>query len=243
MVLLPAGSLEQHGTEAPLGCDGIIAERICSLAGNFTGCAVLPALYYGFSESHRAFPGTFSISEGTYTSMLQEIITESERNGFRKIIILSGHGGNRNSADKAIGNTKSSSWAEYLGYWQLDGVTAEEERLFGPTGHHITTSEVSMVWHILKRPIPRVFTGRYPSAQKGMSSMSPEQWRLEFPDGGVGGDMSKVSLEKGRILLEFIVDALVRKIRNLESESEGETWKSSQSRSFQHIQRENKPFS
>jgi len=218
VVLLPVGSLEQHGTEAPLGCDGIIAERICSLAGARTGCAVLPSLYYGNSDCHRAFPGTFSLSGETYTSLLQEIISESERNGFRRIIILSGHGGNRKSAEKAIENTKSSVRAEYLGYWQLNGVTAEEERLFGPAGHHITTSEVSMVWQILQRPVPGVFTGKYPSVRNSMSSMSPEQWRLAFPDGGVGGDMSKVSLEKGGILLEFIVDALAGKIRNLESE-------------------------
>ena len=213
-ILLPVGSLEQHGTEAPLGCDGIIAEQICLLAGNLTGCAVLPCLYYGRSDPHRAFPGTFSLSEKTYSSLLAEIIEESQRNGFRKIIILSGHGGNRSPAETAIQSTGSSSYAEYLGYWQLSGTTDEEERLFGPTGHHITTSEVSMVWHILNRNVPGVFSGKYPSAPDNLASMSPDQFKMHFPRGGVGGDMSKVSVDKGAILLGFIANALVKRIKN-----------------------------
>lgn len=218
VVLLPVGSLEQHGTEAPLGCDGMIAEAVCHYAGEATGCAVLPTIFYGYSECHKAFPGTFSLSEETYSSLIQELITESRRNGFNRIIILSGHGGNRRSAEEAIRRTKSSSQAQYLGYWQLEGFAALEESLFGPTGHHITTSEVSMIWNILEKPVPGKFRGRYPSALDNMESMTSEQWRAYFPDGGVGGDMSRVSLEKGEILLEFTVDALTGMIMNYESQ-------------------------
>lgn len=213
VVLLPVGSLEQHGTEAPLGCDGIIAEKICIEAGKVTGCPVLPCLYYGNSHCHTAFPGTFSLSQDTYASLLKEIITESERNGFENIIILSGHGGNRAAAESAIRQAGGSISAEYTGYWDLPGVSSEEERLFGKTGYHITTSEVSMVWHILNRPAPGGFRGKYPPELKGMQFMSPEEWRKHFPDGGVGGEMSKVSVDKGKYLLEFTVNALAEKIK------------------------------
>lgn len=213
-VLLPVGSLEQHGTEAPLGCDGIIADKVCEMAGDISGCAVLPCLYYGCSDSHRAFPGTFSLSAKTHSFLIAELIAESIRNGFERIIILSGHGGNRASSETAIQEFGRSIQAEYLGFWQLAGVSAEEERLFGPTGYHITTSEVSMVWHILKKSVPGVFKGRYPSAAGDMSSLSPEKWKELFPDGGVGGDMSRVSVEKGGILLEFIAKALADRLMN-----------------------------
>jgi creatinine amidohydrolase len=213
LVLLPIGSLEQHGSEAPLGCDSIIAEHICRKAGNETGCSVLPCMFYGNSLSHTAFPGTFTLSEAAFSTVIGEIISEAERNGYGRMIILSGHGGNRKAAEKAVIGSPGGISAEYLGYWELPGVSAEEERLFGKTGHHVTTSEVSMVWNILNRPVPGVFKGRYPAAPADMAGMSPGKWRAAFPGGGVGGDMSRVSVEKGGDLLEFIIGSLARKIQ------------------------------
>jgi len=211
-VLLPVGSLEQHGTEAPLGCDGIIAEALCRSAGEKTGCAVLPGLYYGNSLCHTGFPGTFSLSVNTYRGILSEIIREAGRNGYQHILILSGHGGNRKAALEAVKNAPSNISAEYLGFWELAGFTAEEERLFGKTGHHVTTSEVSIVWHLLGSDAPGNFQGKYPDSSEGIWKLSPEEWRLKFPDGGVGGNMALVSVQKGRKLFKFSADALAEKV-------------------------------
>lgn len=215
VILLPAGSLEQHGTEAPLGCDGIIAESLCRKAGKTTGCFVLPSLFYGNSHCHTGFPGTFSLSFETYRNLLVEIIDEAARNDFKQILIVSGHGGNRKAAIEAVASSGTGIKAGYLGYWELPGFTSEEERLFGKTGHHITTSEVSMVWHLLSRPVPGKFPGKYPSATAGMAELSPVDWRKMYPDGGVGGDMSSVSVKKGKQLFDFTADALSVKINEL----------------------------
>ncbi|MCK5133637.1 MAG: creatininase family protein [Candidatus Sabulitectum sp.] len=213
IVLLPAGSLEQHGSEAPLGCDGIIAEALCLRAGSLTSTAVLPTLYYGYSLCHTSFPGTFSLSEETYSKLLCEIISEAARNKFRQILILSGHGGNRKGAEKAISEAKGTISSRYMGYSQLPGVAEKEELLFGNSGYHITTSEVSMVWHLLSGSIPGVFTGSYPPAVKNISDLSPEQWRNAYPNGGVGANLSAVSVKKGKILFEFIADSLAETIQ------------------------------
>jgi creatinine amidohydrolase/Fe(II)-dependent formamide hydrolase-like protein len=210
LIILPAGSLEQHGTEAPLGCDGIIAEALCRKAGALSSTPVLPTLYYGYSYSHSCFPGTFSLSANTYSMLLCNIIDEAERNRFRQMLILSGHGGNRKAAEKAITCRSRSISVSYLGYWQLPGVLEEENRLFRKAGYHITSSEVSMVWYILSRTIPGRFSGTYPPAVTDMSTVSPEQWHTIYPDGGVGADLSDASVKRGRILFEFIVDSLVK---------------------------------
>lgn len=215
VVLLPVGSLEQHGTEAPLGCDGIIAEALCKRAAQLSSVFVLPVLYYGSSLCHTAFPGTFSLSENTYSSLLAEIISEAGRNGFNRILILSGHGGNRKAAGNAISVNKRSIKATYSGYWELPGATEEEERLFGKTGYHITTSEVSMVWHILGGSIPGKFTGKYPPAVENLAELSPHQWKSNYPGGGVGGDMSVVSVSKGKVLFEFIADSLSKIVQSM----------------------------
>ena len=214
-ILLPLGSLEQHGTEAPLGCDGIIAEALCQKAGRLTSTPVLPALYYGYSLCHTSFPGTFSLSEETYSILLTEIINEAERNKFQKILILSGHGGNRRGADKAILKAKNTIISCYMGYWQLPGVAKKEEQLFGNSGYHITASEVSMVWYLLSGKIPGVFNLSYPPAVDNISNLTPDQWRSAYPDGGAGGDLSDASVEKGKVMFEFIADSLAETIEGL----------------------------
>jgi len=215
LIVLPVGSLEQHGTEAPLGCDGLVTEALCRKAGGITSTPVLPALYYGCSLPHTSFPGTFSISLETYSKLLGEIISEADRNGFGNILIVSGHGGNRLAAEKAIAEAGRKITGSYMGYWQFPGVQEEENRLFRKTGYHITTSEVSMIWHILSKPIPREFSGCYPPAQQKMTAVSPGQWKHLYPDGGVGADLSDASVEKGRILFQFITDSMVKSIQKI----------------------------
>jgi len=212
LIILPVGSLEQHGTEAPLGCDGLIAEALCRRAGELTSTPVLPTFYYGCSYSHTFFPGTFSISIETYSKLLGEIISEAERNGFKNILIVSGHGGNRHAAEKAIAETAGTISCRYMGYWELPGVQKEENRLFKKAGYHITSSEVSMVWHLLSGSIPGEFSGCYPSAQQNMKTVSPEQWKHLYPDGGVGADLSDASVAKGQTLFQFAIDSLVNYI-------------------------------
>lgn len=216
VVLLPVGSLEQHGTEAPLGCDGIIAEALCKKAGLLSSTFVLPALFYGYSHCHTSFPGTFSLSKELYSKLISEIITEAERNQFKQILIISGHGGNRDSAETAISQQSGSIKSIYMGYWQLPGVKQKENELFRNTGFHITTSEVSMVWHILSGKIPGSFNATYPPAGKNMASLSPEQWRVAFPDGGVSADLSDASIEKGKIFFDFIADSLASFLKGME---------------------------
>jgi len=212
LVILPVGSLEQHGTEAPLGCDGLVADALCRKAGELTSTPVLPALYYGCSYSHTSFPGTFSISIETYSKLLGEIISEAERNGFKNILIVSGHGGNRQAAEKAIAETAGTISSRYMGYWELPGVQKEENRLFKKAGYHITASEVSMVWYLLSRSIPGKFSGCYPPAQQKMTAVSPEQWKNLYPDGGVGANLSDASVLKGQALFQFATASMVNYI-------------------------------
>lgn len=205
-VLLPSGSLEQHGTEAPLGCDAIIARRLCIEAGSSMGVAVLPPVPYGDSLCHQGFPGTFSISTETLTALYTEILLSASRNGFRRCLIISGHGGNRRAGERACSLGYPNLKPGYMGYWDLPGASRLEKRLFPRSGHHVTSAEVSMVWHLLGEPSPGVFTGVYPPLIPGMND--PDNFRRAYPDGGVGGDMSQVSVEKGAELFRFLVESL-----------------------------------
>jgi len=94
-VLVPAGSFEQHADAAPLACDTIIPAKLCAAAGMKTGTAVTPAITFGMSESHMGFPGTVSLRPATLSALARDISVSLYTHGFRKIIFLSGHGGNR----------------------------------------------------------------------------------------------------------------------------------------------------
>lgn len=94
MVILPVGSLEQHGKHLPLDADIVQATEICLRIGQRTGVLVAPVVLAGISEHHMGFPGTLTLSPATFEAVLYETAQSLIAHGFRRIIFYSGHGGN-----------------------------------------------------------------------------------------------------------------------------------------------------
>jgi creatinine amidohydrolase len=104
VVVLPLGSLEQHGHHLPLLTDSMIGTEISRRAeAELRGEALfLPQLWVGASDHHRAFPGTVSISNSVYVDMLVDMLDSLIAAGFRKIFLLNSHGGNITPGRMAI---------------------------------------------------------------------------------------------------------------------------------------------
>ena len=94
IAILPIGSIEIHGPHMPVGTDSIAVYNIAKLAAEKEESVVLPPLYYAYVPENRHFPGTISLTARTLLSLLEEICDEVSRNGFKKILIVNGHGGN-----------------------------------------------------------------------------------------------------------------------------------------------------
>ncbi|MBS7609428.1 creatininase family protein [Candidatus Bathyarchaeota archaeon] len=94
-VVLPLGSIEIHGPHLPLGTDTMIIYEVALKASELEEAIVLPPLAYCYAPENKHFPGTISISAETLLRLIEEICSEVSRNGFKKLIILNGHGGNR----------------------------------------------------------------------------------------------------------------------------------------------------
>jgi creatinine amidohydrolase len=92
-IVLPTGSTEQHGYLS-LGTDAILAERVSVEAAEPLGVPVLPALPFGMAPYWMAFPGSVSLRLSTYTEVLRDLLDGLEAQGFRRIAIVNGHGGN-----------------------------------------------------------------------------------------------------------------------------------------------------
>ena len=92
-VIIPVGSLEQHGAHLPITTDSDIVTEIASRLAKKCGFIVFPAVSYGVSFEHKPFINT-SISPKTYADFLSDVIYSQVYNGIWSIIILNGHHGN-----------------------------------------------------------------------------------------------------------------------------------------------------
>jgi creatinine amidohydrolase len=92
-IVLPTGSTEQHGFLS-LGTDAILAERVAVEAAEPLGIPVLPALPFGMAPYFAAYPGSMSLRITTYIEVLRDLLDGLAAQGFRRIAIVNGHGGN-----------------------------------------------------------------------------------------------------------------------------------------------------
>src|SRR5512138_165626 len=91
VVIFPVGSVEEHGTHLPLCTDSIQSEYIALEVAMKTGCLVAPPFRQGICNAGRNFPGTISIEFETLRLVVRDLLSELVRNGFCRIIVLSGH--------------------------------------------------------------------------------------------------------------------------------------------------------
>jgi creatinine amidohydrolase len=91
--VLPLGSTEQHAYLS-LSVDSILAERIAADAAEPLGVPVFPVVAYGITPYFRAFPGSITLRVDTYLRVVGEILDAMAEQGFKRILVVNGHGGN-----------------------------------------------------------------------------------------------------------------------------------------------------
>jgi creatinine amidohydrolase len=91
--VLPLGCVEQHAYLS-LATDAILAERVSIEAAEPLAIPVFPVLAYGMTPSFAAYPGTISVRMSTYVALIEDLLEGFYRSGFRRIVLVNGHGGN-----------------------------------------------------------------------------------------------------------------------------------------------------
>jgi creatinine amidohydrolase len=98
IVILPVGSVEEHGPHLPLGTDAFHAIELARRLAELRPALMAPPLYYGLCRSTREHPGTVSISGDTLRALVTDLGREFYRQGLRRLLILSGHAGGTHMA-------------------------------------------------------------------------------------------------------------------------------------------------
>jgi len=146
MLLVPLGSIEQHGTHLPLGTDSYEALALATEISRRTGIVVAPLAWVGYSEYHNGYPGTVSVSTDTLARFLFECCEGLVRQGFRRILFFNYHGGNSTAQALVIQRINHGTPAVAVAIGVGGSLTVEAEEEF--FDWHAGVSETSIMLHV-----------------------------------------------------------------------------------------------
>ncbi len=220
VVIFPVGSVEEHGEHLPLCTDSIQPEYVALEVAKKTGCLVAPPLRYGICNATRNFAGTITIGFDTFYRMVNEILSELLRNGFHRIIVLSGHAGNshmialrmaaqdiviKNDAQKAEKKTRIMVLSDYDFAQELTSKYASEK------DGHAGTIETARVMAIKPELVKAKGAASFSEMPRFEVVAHPE---LYFPS-GVQGDPTVATVEKGQEINEYIIGQVEKLVKIL----------------------------
>ena len=121
-ILIPVGSLENHGKHMPLGTDTMIPDKIAQLINERCDLLIAPTINYGATDDLCGFAGTVSIGTEGLIALLRAITDQLYRYGFRHFLILNGHGGN-SAAIQTVGMHlyRKGAYLANLNWWLMAG--------------------------------------------------------------------------------------------------------------------------
>lgn len=206
-VILPAGSIEQHGPIGLIGTDALCAQAIADRAGAIAGALVAPALAYTPAPFNMAFAGTVSVSPETFRALARDVLESFAAHGFRHIYVLNAHGANLEPLN-AVADHVGGCRIRIRSWWDFAPVGALRKALYGDwEGMHATPSEIAIVQALhgaAEHPPldpPEKLTADYIRDHAGDRHGPPDEHRARFPDGRVGSHSSLARPEHGALLI------------------------------------------
>lgn len=228
--IVPCGSVEQHGPHLPLDVDIVCPTAIAQGAGMVAPdkILVLPTLNYGYMGHVMDFPGTVNQNWDTFIRSVLDITKSLAYHGFKKIILLNGHGSNMPNLDLVARRTNIETDAECVlaNWWSFLTVDKSfmprwRESAFPGGCGHACELETSLYLYVDQENVREdLIKTEFASYNRepnsfiwndlfGKSATQLISWTSSYSESGVIGDAEKASVEKGREAYQEAVKQLV----------------------------------
>jgi len=185
--VLPLGCTEQHAFLS-LSTDSILAERMALDAATPLGVPVFPVVPYGITPYFMAYPGTVTLRAATYLALVQDVLDALVQHGFRRIVVVNGHGGNAPASavcDEVMrAHEDAHVRIKWHNWWNAPRTWAKVKEIDAVASH--ASWMENFPWTRLANVI-------LPTAQKPMVDLStirqagPQATRAALGDGNFGG--------------------------------------------------------
>jgi len=203
-VIVPVGLVESHGPHLAVSVDIDTAEYFSKKVAENTGAILAPCIPYGFADEMREYPGTLGLTVETFMATIQDLCNLFCKQGFKKIIFITGHGANKTACELAFfkiwekhPDFKGVCW----NWWSDCGITGI---------HHADKGETEVA----------IAVGT-PSKMKLVEDFNVEKpwykirsrYELDPLSGGINGKPSEMDLENGKLVRDKAVVELTKKVQ------------------------------
>jgi creatinine amidohydrolase len=215
-LIVPYGTVEEHGRHLPLSTDTLIIVEILKLLQKKRKVLIAPPIHYGVCTSTSQHPGTIDITPETLRRITLDIVRSAYRKGMRNFILVSGHGGGLHmSAIKEVAEVlvnelkrvKIAVLTPYDSLWKELAELADTEN-----DSHAGEMETSMVLALRPELVKGRSKEEYPKFPKPLVVKE----KLKYWPGGVWGNPKKASAEKGDKAVKLILKKLVEIVDRIE---------------------------
>jgi creatinine amidohydrolase len=218
VVIVPVGSVEQHGPHCPMDVDISHTQSMAveaALAVDDFPVIVAPPVWIGLTHYNMGEVGTITASVETYIALLSDICRSIWVNGFHRIIMLNGHGGNRDiQRVVSVKLSEEDIWILPITYWEMvpevmrDNAETDGD-FVGHGGEWETSLQLYLRPDLIDRARMVADPRRQPRLSDGIFAFTgyPER-RRERPH-GVAGDPTSATAEKGQILFSAALERLI----------------------------------
>lgn len=203
-IVVPLGSTEQHAYLS-LGTDAILAQRIAEEAAQPLGVPVLPALPYGLTPRFAAFPGSPTLRRETFDAVVRDLLDSLAGQGFGRILLLNGHGGNAPAEEVAEQWTAGRGEAQALYHEWFGPKTYAVIREIEPDGQHASWWE-NFPWTRLEG-VKLPTQPKPPMDQAAYQSADAAGVRELIGDGSFGGPYSRPDSDLERVWQAAVEEA------------------------------------
>ncbi|MFW9921178.1 MAG: creatininase family protein [Candidatus Thorarchaeota archaeon] len=230
-IIVPIGSVEQHGPALPLDNDHFIATRISELICEHLWpgfkLTLAPTIAFGHSPHHMDFKGTISLKETTLTNVIVDVCLSLRKHGFKNILLLNGHGGNKTAISSALTILHNEGVQRVFSADWWGFIMGEIPDMFSRPVFHACDMETSVAWALDQRVLEEKRVdehGRSPYPGYVLPDMLSPPPKVsvatsmkEFTNSGVVGYSTRATMEKGEKAVQLVVERISDFIRSLET--------------------------